>query len=136
MSFILTVGFITVGIYCTVTGKFKIVDSHARDAYGNSHPQGTCVLLEVSSIENLVQCFQGVHANGEVYELRGVQVVKDGINEPISNDSEVTNCSCKQCCALGLYALCYSLIKPTSYWNASTLAFIAKYGSKFYCNMW
>ena len=134
-SFILTVGFITVGIYCTDTGKFKIFDSHARDAYGKSHPQGTCVLLEVPSIQNLVEYFQGVHANGEVYELRGVQVFKYGINEPLSNDSEATNSSCKQSCALGLYAICYSLIKPASYWNASTLAFIAKYGDKFNCDM-
>ena len=27
----------------------KIFDSHARDEYGRSHPQGTCVLLEVPS---------------------------------------------------------------------------------------
>ena len=33
-SFILTVGIIGVG-------------SHARDMYGNSHSQGTCVLLEI-----------------------------------------------------------------------------------------
>ena len=36
-SFILTVGIIG-------------VDSHARDMYGNSHSQGTCVLLEIPSM--------------------------------------------------------------------------------------
>ena len=36
-SFILTVGIIG-------------VDSHARDMYGSSHSQGTCVLLEIPSM--------------------------------------------------------------------------------------
>ena len=44
-SFILTVGIIG-------------VDSHARDMYGNSHSQGTCVLLEIPFIHKLVQYFQ------------------------------------------------------------------------------
>jgi len=40
-SFILTIGYISVGIYCIGDGGFKIFDSHARDLYGMSHPQGT-----------------------------------------------------------------------------------------------
>ena len=47
-SFILTIGCIGVGIYHTDNGSYKIFDSHARDEYGRS--QGTCVLLEVPSI--------------------------------------------------------------------------------------
>ena len=35
-----------VSIYHTDNGSYKIFDSHARDEYGRSHPQGTCVLLE------------------------------------------------------------------------------------------
>ena len=34
------------------------VDSVARDMYGNSHSQGTCVLLEIPFIHKLVQYFQ------------------------------------------------------------------------------
>ena len=45
-------------IYHTDTRIFKIFDSHARDAFGKSHPQGTCVLLEVPSLQKLVQYFQ------------------------------------------------------------------------------
>ena len=47
-SFILTIkiGCIGVSIYHTDNGSYKIFDSHARDEYGRSHPQGTCVLLE------------------------------------------------------------------------------------------
>jgi hypothetical protein len=50
-SFILTVGCIAVAIYCTNNDIFKIFDSHARNLYGNSHPQGTCALLEVLSLK-------------------------------------------------------------------------------------
>ena len=49
-SFILTVGCIAVGIiYCVDNSNFKVFDSHARDIYGQSHSQGTCVLLDVPS---------------------------------------------------------------------------------------
>ena len=73
MSFILTVGFITAGIYYTDTGKIKILDCHAWDAYGKSQPQTvTSVLLKVLSIQNVVQYFQEIHTSGEVYELKGV----------------------------------------------------------------
>ena len=47
-SFILTVGIIG-------------VDSHARDMYGNSHSQGTCVLWEIPSMYKLVQFFQSLY---------------------------------------------------------------------------
>ena len=46
-SFILTIGCITVGNYFYDKGRFKIFDSHAKNIYGHSHPQGTCVLVEV-----------------------------------------------------------------------------------------
>ena len=49
-SFILTVGIIG-------------VDSRARDMCGNSHSQGTCVLLEISSMHKLVQYFQSLYFN-------------------------------------------------------------------------
>ena len=57
-SFILTIGCIGVSIYRTDNGSYKIFDSHARDEYGRSHPSGTCVLLEVPSIQSSVQYFQ------------------------------------------------------------------------------
>ena len=98
-------GFITVGIYHTDTRMFKMFDSHAKDAFGKSHPQGTCVLLEVPSIQKLVQYFQGMHASDEVYELKGVHVTTYDINEFVNSDSEAANCSWKQCGALGLYAI-------------------------------
>ena len=73
-SFILTIECIGVSIYHTDNGNYKIFDSHARDEYGRSHPSGTCVLLEVPSIQGLVQCFQTIHSLSDNYELRGVQI--------------------------------------------------------------
>ena len=40
--------------YCADNGHFKVFDSHARDVYVKSHALGTCILLNISSTENLV----------------------------------------------------------------------------------
>ena len=42
-------------------------DSHARDMYGNSHSQGTCVLLEIPSMHKLVQYFQSLYIYIYIY---------------------------------------------------------------------
>ena len=62
-SFILTVGIIG-------------VDSHARDMFGNSHSQGTCVLLEIASMHKLVQYFRSLYTcrNEDIHELKGVHI--------------------------------------------------------------
>ena len=41
--------------YCADNGHYKMFDSHARDIYGKSHPQGTCALLveQVHYIQSL-----------------------------------------------------------------------------------
>ena len=53
ISFLLTVGCITVGIYCIGVGGYRIFDSHSRYVYGMAHPQGTRVLLEVPTLHEL-----------------------------------------------------------------------------------
>ena len=67
-SFIFTVGIIGVGIYSTEGGGCKVFDSHARDVYGNSHIEGTCVLLEIPSMHKLI------HRNKDTYELEGTHI--------------------------------------------------------------
>ena len=43
--------------------------------YGNcSHSEGTCVLLEIPSMYTLVQYFQSLHRNEDIYELEGVHI--------------------------------------------------------------
>ena len=83
-------------------GSYKIFDSHARDEYGRSHPQGTCVLLEVPSIQDLVQYFQAIHSLGYNYELRGLHIKTYEIT--------AVNSVREQFCAVGLYAMCYSTV--------------------------
>ena len=36
-------------------GGYKAFDSRARDMYGNSHSERTCVLLEIKFMHKLVQ---------------------------------------------------------------------------------
>ena len=62
-SFLLTILRPMVGFHCNGDGKFKIFYSHGRDSYGMPHPQGTCVMLEVNTINELINCFQGLYLN-------------------------------------------------------------------------
>ena len=67
------VAIIGVGICSTEAGGYNVFDSHARDMYHNSHIEGTCVLLEIPSMHKLVQYFQTLHGNEDIYELKSVQ---------------------------------------------------------------
>ena len=71
-SVILTVGIIGVGTYSIEGGGYKVFDSHARDMYGNSHSEGTCVLLEIPAMHKLVRDFQSLYRNEDIDELKGV----------------------------------------------------------------
>ena len=73
-SFILTVAIIGAGMYSFEAGEFNVFDSPARDMYHNSHSERTCVLLEIPSMHKLVQYFQTLHRNEDIYELKGVHV--------------------------------------------------------------
>ena len=42
--------------------------------YGNSHSEGTCVLLEIKYVHKLVQYFQSLYGNENIYELKGVHI--------------------------------------------------------------
>ena len=101
-TFILTMGCIGVSIYYTDYGIYKIFDSHARDECGRSHPLDRCVLLEVPSIQSLVQNFQAIHSLANNFELRGVQISSYEITT-VNSVREERNCSCKQCCAVVPY---------------------------------
>ena len=139
-AFILTVGIIGVGIYSIEAGGYKVFDSHARDMYGNSHSQGTCVLLEIPSMQKLVQYFQSLYRNEDIYELKGVHIANFEVDLcsssveycSISNVNSLYQCSCKQCCAIAVYAMCYSVINPCGYWTSGTLSALLSNGNKLY----
>ena len=81
-----------------------------------------------------MQYFSTTHSLTDDYELRGVQI-STYETTAVNSVREEHNCSCKQCCAVGLYAMCYSIAKSCSYWNSKTLCCIAEQGNKFCCNM-
>ena len=80
-SFLLTILSTTVGFYCNGEGKFKIFDYHGRDLYGMPHPQGTCVVLEVNTLNELINYFkvfiriQMFYLNSKVYILMKDNVI-------------------------------------------------------------
>ena len=62
--------------YCADNGHLKVFDSHPRDVYDRSRARGTCVLLDISSTENLVHHFQSLFGATDLYELKGLQITK------------------------------------------------------------
>ena len=148
-SFLLTMLSTTVGFYCNGDGKFKIFDSHGRDSYGMPHPQGTCVLLEVNTLNELINYFQGLYQNQNVlFELKGVHInekqcdMTDISDQQLSAvpleanhaDAEITTIHIPLlcCCATSFYSICFSIIKYCGYWNSQTLDRITDHANKFY----
>ena len=130
-AFVLTINSNAVCIFRTNDDKYKIFDSHARDIYGRSHPQGTCVLLEAATINHVVLHFQSLYSDNSQFELKGVNIDEvpvqlaslQNLNNNVRNDELLDNtlqesecagvlCLCRQCCAISLYSICYSVIKP------------------------
>ena len=119
---------------------YKVFDSRARNMYGNcSHSEGTCVLLEIPSMYTLLQYFQSLYRNEDIYELEGVHIANfevDLFSSSIEycSISSVNSyqCSCKQCCALAVYAMCYSVINPCGYWTSGTSSTLVSYRDTLY----
>ena len=81
------------------------------------------VLLEIPSMHKLVQYFQTLHRNEDIYELKGVHIATFESHLFSSNveHCSVSNvnsyqCSCKQCCPIAVYAMCYITLLFKSLW--------------------
>lgn len=48
-----------------------VFDSQARDIFGKSYSQRTCLLLDISWRDKVVQYFQNIYGITEMYELKG-----------------------------------------------------------------
>jgi hypothetical protein len=146
-AFILTIDSNAVCIFSTNDGKYKIFDSHSRDIYGRSHPKGACVLLEATNINNVILYFQSLYSVNIQYELTGINIEEvrangdQNLNNCIRNSGLSGNGSeeskstdvfqlCRQCCAISLYSICYSVIKPCNKSKHSVVYF----GTKLYNN--
>ena len=160
-SFLLTITACTVAILVKSKGTFKVFDSHSRDSEGMFDPCGTCVLLEIGSLDKLVEYFEKLYVGviDAVYELRGVQISTDvtgsvGLitpeipssvniensnrNELISNsslESDTSFCLCTRCCFICFYAICFSIVKELRYWNENTLDAIIENSNQLHENM-
>ena len=93
-------------------------------------------------MHKLVQYFQSLYTcrNEDIYELKGVHIANFEVDlcsssveyGSISNVNSLYQCSCKQCCVIGVYAICYSVINPCGYWASGTSSALASDGNTLY----
>ena len=142
ISFLLTIG----TIYTISNDVLKIFDSHSRDSFGMADGHGTCVLLEVNSINNLIEYFKNLHKSDVLFELKGVKITVaqfTQITNIHTNTSESNLSSCSSACderfhdnfnsseqcsvIMCFYSICFSTITAYNYWNDLTLSAIAEH---------
>ena len=80
---------------------------------GNSHSQGTYVLF----------------MSLKVYILPTLKLI---FVQAVLNTVVLYQRSCKQCCAIEVYAMCYSVINPCAYWTSGTLYAPGSNGNTLY----
>jgi len=131
-SCILTIASTAVAIYGHGNMGFKVFDSHARDLYGRSNINGTCILLEFSSLDTLIHYFQSIHNYNDLFEVKGVTIdkVQSNVGSSGNNSLECTNF--KLSCTVAIYSICYSLMKSCGYWTPSTLSNVIDGGKQLY----
>ena len=81
---------------------------------GMPHPHGTCVLLEVNSINSLTEYFRNGYKPNVLFELRGIKITVAQITNQHTNDSDTNTCpstsnkfNSGKCCAICYYSICY-----------------------------
>ena len=91
---------IGVGIYSIEAGGYNVFDFQAREY------------------------FQTLHRNEDIYDLKGVHIAtfephlfSSNVEHYSISNVNSYQCSCKQCCPIAVYAMCYSLINPCGYWT-------------------
>ena len=134
-SFMLTIGSTAVAIYRHGNMGFKVFDSHARDSYGRSNINGTCVLLELPSLNSLIYYFQSIH-NNVIFEIKGAKIQNvQGASIQTANYliRECTNFNLS--CTVAIYSICYSIMKSCGYWNSNTLSNIVDGGKQLCKNL-
>ena len=73
-------------------------------------------------MHKLVQYFQSLYGNEDIYELKGVHIA----------NANSYQCSCKQYCAIAVYAMCYSVINSLRCWTSGTLSALASNRNTLY----
>ena len=88
----------------------------------------------------LVRYFQSLctRRNEDIYELKGVHIANFEVDLcsssveycSISNVNSLYQCSCKQCCAIAVYAMSSSVINLWGYWTSKLLHEKTKHPSR------
>lgn len=75
-AFLLTIESNTVAIIFDNKGHYRIFDSHSQDMYGDLTVNGKAIMLELNSIEKIVQYLQNFYSEKSVFsfELLGIKV--------------------------------------------------------------
>ncbi|XP_078381394.1 uncharacterized protein LOC144664149 [Oculina patagonica] len=106
-AFLLTVEINTVAIIIDNKGHYRIFDSHSRDIHGNIAANGTAVLLEFTSIEEMVQYLQKFYREKSVvpFEVLGVKVKNlrctssNTLHVPFTTADNTYTVGCKELCS-------------------------------------
>ena len=109
------------------------------------HPQGTCVLLEVNTLNELINYFQGRYQNPNVlFELKGVHINEEQCDMThfwstvVSCPPRSKSCRCwnynhsYSLLSTSFCSICFSMIKYCGYWNSQTLDRITNHANKCY----
>ena len=89
----------------------------------------------------LVQYFQSLYWNEDIYEVKGVHIANFEVDLfsssveycSISNVNSY-QCSYKQCCAITVDAMCYSVISSCGFWTSGTLSALVS-NRNLHCTM-
>ncbi|KAL9986676.1 hypothetical protein ACROYT_G000850 [Oculina patagonica] len=106
-AFLLTVEINTVAIIIDNKGHYRIFDSHSRDIHGNVAANGTAVLLEFSSMEEMVQYLQNFYREMNVvpFEVLGIKVENlrctssNTLHVPFTTADNRYTVGCKELCS-------------------------------------
>ena len=113
---------IGVGIYSIETGDVMYLILMLEICIISVTVKGR-VLLEIPPMHKLVRYFQTLHRNEDINELKGVlatfeaHLFSSNVEHCSISNVNSDQCSCKQCCPIAVYAMCYSLINPCGYWT-------------------
>ena len=90
-------------------------------------------------MHKLVQYFQSLYGNDDIYELKGLHIANFEV-DLFSSSVEYCSilnvksyqCSCKQCRGVAVYAVCYCVINPCGYWTSRTFSALVSYRNTLY----
>ena len=110
-------------------GQFKL----STDVETNPGPS-----FYVDAIKTI--CALYTWKNEDIFELKGVHIANIEVDLcsssveycSISNVDSLYQCCCKQCCAIAVYTMSYSVINPCGHWTSGTLSALAINGNTLY----